>query len=296
MIASVAVTTAAGTSSHQILVTQYPQSPGSVGLTVARESMAVENAHRTFTTSQIVENTIFRRGVSVDGCEIAFRNCWIYRPAADNGQAFRFRFGTGQAATFEDCLIGYDGHPVAGLDPIGGVWNPADYLTPTSSSSRGSVTMRRCAIRYVREGPTLASNPVLIEDCWIGPFFTSADSDHVDAFQTTGPCNAVVRRTRVDATWHPASLQKSIRCFQLEATNGALDLTIADNFVSWVGATGIGLGTGFPYPADVRVIRNTFDRSVGDDTPFSGGATYAERWGNHWSDGSLLDGDSEGPA
>lgn len=275
----------------------YPTDPSQVGLTVAKSELVVYTSHQTFTTDTDISGSAFTRGFTANGCLASGSDWWAYNVTGGPGGGNAFRLQNGAVVAGQNVEIGYDGTEI-GIDPIGGSWDPTDYVSTVASSSGGIIDIEGFLIAYVREGPTIGQFYARWENGWIGPFFSADPLDHMDVFQTRNATNGfLLRHVRSEPQVAPGSEPASNRFFQIEDTLGPVSGTIDGCFVSWVGVAAMNAVPTIN-GIDITLINNTFDADVGDDTPIpeDSAASFTTRYENRWSDdNSLIPGDQSAP-
>ncbi len=265
-------------------------------LTVNVGDMTVVDVHTTFTESAVIEDTIYRKGITINGASVIVNatNCWFYRAdPANPPQPIRSQNGGTFVGT--KIKIGYDGTTVPGFDPIGGVYDPADYQCRTFTSENGPFYISEYLFTHIEEGPTLQEEQVRLDYGVVGPFVILDEDAHSDVFQSTGFCDAAIQRTRWRAEHAPGSLDhKSIRGFQGESSIGDwVSLTILDSYVTWIGSSAFNIDDsgGFDIP-EIVFKHLVFDADSGSEV-FNAElpALITERCDNRWTTGGLISGD-----
>lgn len=266
----------------------------------------VIDSHTTFTVDTEVNATIYRKGITVNGCDVTVGSdgVWIYRADPANPPQ-PVRLLNGGSFSGAKVKIGYDGTVVSGYDPIGGSHDVTDYECKVITSENGEFHITEFLFTHIDEGPTLQEERCTLDYGAIGPFAIVDEAAHADVFQTTGYCNADITRVRINATHASGSLtEKSIQAFQIETTLADMvRLYVNDCFVSWQSVNAInGDANGGNDILEMIFTNNVFDAASDDNNkaqdPF--GSLIREhlttRYENRWSDtGTLIPNDQAAP-
>lgn len=154
--ASVAVTVGGDTVTSLVGVIVYPTSPDRVGLTVAKNTLAIVTSNTVYSTTRTVSNTVFRNcTVTVgSGATVTFNNCWFTKSTR-----------TTASCIFNDCEFGTnDADAIAYLGESGRYVGPSAWVNDQGASY---VEYNDCYFHHSYDGLQPAAASGLVNHCWI---------------------------------------------------------------------------------------------------------------------------------